>query len=59
MITILASMFLSCSDAAWIIQGIRGADLSTAAQSDMVISVMEGTDPECDLGAALEAEPRR
>ena len=59
MITLLASMFLSCSDAAWIIQGIREADLSSTAKSDMVLSVMEGTDPECDLGAALEAEPRR
>ena len=59
MITLLASMFLTCSDAAWIIQGIRQTDLSSAAKSDMVLSVMEGTDPECDLGAALEAEPRR
>ena len=59
MITILASALLTCPDAAWIIQGIRESDLTPAIRADLVLSVMEGTDPSCDLGAALEAEPRR
>ena len=59
MITLLASAILSCSEAAWIIQGIRSTDISSAARSDMVLSVMESTDRECDLASALEAEPRR
>lgn len=59
MITLLASMFLSCSDAAWIIQGIKQTDLSSADKADLVLSVMEGTDTKCDLTAALEAQSRR
>ena len=59
MITLLASALLSCSDAAWLIQGIRGSDMSPAVQADLVLSIMEGTERDCDLQAALEAEPRR
>ena len=59
MITLLASAILSCSEAAWIIQGIRAADLSPAIRADMVLSVIESTDSECDLDSALEAESRR
>jgi hypothetical protein len=59
MITLLASAILSCSEAAWIIQGIRAADLSSATRADMVLSVLESTDSGCDLDSALEAESRR
>ena len=59
MITLLASALLTCSDAAWLIQGINKADLPVATRADLVLSIMEGTDPNCELTAALEAEPRR
>jgi len=59
MIELLASMYLTCPDAAWIIQGIRNSEMSAALQSDLVVEVIQGTDPDCDLGAALEANPRR
>ena len=58
MIELLASMTLSCPDAAWIIQGIRNSEMRSALQSDLVIEVIQATDPDCDLGAALEANPR-
>ena len=59
MITILASTLLSCTDAAWVIQGIRQSDLSPAMQAEMVITVIEGTDTKCDLTESLEAQSRR
>jgi hypothetical protein len=59
MITILLSALLSCSDAAWIIQGIEQADITQAEKSELILTVMDGTDRNCDLTAALEAEPRR
>ena len=59
MITLLASMFITCSDAAWIIQGVERSDLSEAIKADLVLEIIEQTDPECDLTAALEAETRR
>ena len=59
MITLLASALLSCSDAAWLIQGINKAELPAATRADLVLSIMEGTERDCDLQAALEAEPRR
>ena len=59
MITILLSTLLSCSDAAWIIQGIEQADITQAEKSELILTVMDGTDRNCDLTAALEAEPRR
>ena len=59
MIELLASMTLSCADAAWIINGIRDTQLGKAEQAEIVLEVMAATDPNCDLSAALQAESRR
>ena len=59
MIELLAAMTLSCADSAWLIQGIRNSDTSPAIQSELVVEIIQATDPDCDLGAALEANPRR
>ena len=59
MIEFFASMTLSCPDSAWLIQGIRNSDMSATLQSELVVEIIQATDPDCDLGAALEANPRR
>ena len=56
----LLSMLLSCSDSAWIIQGIRQSEFISSTQKfELMIEVYRGTDPQCDMEQALsEAEPR-
>ena len=56
----LLSMLLSCSDAAWIIQGIRSSELmNQATKSELILEIYRGTDPQCDMEQALsEADPR-
>ena len=58
--TFLLSMLLSCSDAAWIIQGIRQSELmDRGMKSELILEVYRGTDPQCDMEQALsEAKPR-
>ena len=58
MIAILASLTLSCSDATWIIQGMRETDLSEATRADMILTVMGSTEDDCDFTSESERNLR-
>ena len=42
-----ASLTLSCSDGAWILEGLTETDLPTEAKTDMVMSVLESMPDDC------------
>ena len=58
MISILASLTLSCSDATWIIQGMREVDLGEATRADMILTVMGSTEEGCDFTSESEGNLR-
>jgi len=41
------SAIISCSDGKWILDGIASAELTSAARSDMIISVIQSMPDDC------------
>jgi hypothetical protein len=59
MIPLLLSLTLSCSEAVWIIDGILQTDVGSEVKIDLIDSVMESTEPNCDFNMESNREPRR
>lgn len=49
MIPFFAASILSCSEANWILDGVKGVEIDSTTRSEIIATVMNSTEKDCQF----------